>query len=161
MKCTLVRLEQLSGNEATVYSVLLDDEQKNLYQVFLEENLISFRSEVIDINGRLKTIGQLGAREGFFKLKEGVPGDGVCALYDEDESNLRLYYIRYGNDIVILGGGGEKPKEISALQESPKLTTENDTMRKLSKAIQEKIKEREIKFSADRLSFEGELEFEI
>tara|TARA_R110000868_G_scaffold123126_3_gene326275 strand:- start:1198 stop:1683 length:486 start_codon:yes stop_codon:yes gene_type:complete len=161
MKCTLVRLEQLSGNEATVYSVLLDDEQKNLYQVFLEENLISFRSEVIDINGRLKTIGQLGAREGFFKLKEGVPGDGVCALYDEDESNLRLYCIRYGNDIVILGGGGEKPKEISALQESPKLTTENDTMRKLSKAIQEKIKEREIKFSADRLSFEGELEFEI
>ena len=144
-----------------MYSVVLDDEQKNLYQVFLEENLISFRSEVIDVNGRLKIIGQLGAREGYFKLNEGVPGDGVCALYDEDESNLRLYWIRYGNDIVILGGGGEKPKEISALQESPKLTTENDTMRKLSKAIQEKIKEREIKFSADRLNFEGNLEFEI
>lgn len=161
MKCKLVKLEQLSGNEATLYSVLLENEHKTLYQVFLEENLISFKSEVIEMNGRLKAIGKIGAREGFFKLKEGVPGDGVCALYDEDESNLRLYCIRYGNDIVVLGGGGQKPKDIRALQESPKLKKENYVMRSLSKAIQEKIRDKEIKFSSDRLSFEGELEFVI
>ena len=54
-------------------------------------------------------------------MDEGIPGDGVCALFDLPNSNLRLYCIRYGNSIIILGGGGQKPKTISAFQENEKL----------------------------------------
>lgn len=58
---------------------------------------------------RLKIIGtKTGAREQFFKLHEGNPGDGVCALFDLPDKNLRLYCIRYNTQIIILGGGWNK-----------------------------------------------------
>ncbi len=37
-------------------------------------------------------------------------------------SNLRLYCIRLGSAVVILGGGGHKPKTIRTLQDDTKLT---------------------------------------
>ncbi|MBK6979124.1 MAG: hypothetical protein IPH28_20170 [Cytophagaceae bacterium] len=60
-------------------------------------------------------------------------GDGVCALYDDPDRNLRLYCIRYGKQIVVLGGGGHKPKTIRALQEDEKLKQENYLIRNISK----------------------------
>ena len=60
------------------------------------------------------------------------PGDQVCALYDEDEKKLRLYCIRLGAQILILGGGGHKPSDTRALQETPKLEIENEFVRKIS-----------------------------
>jgi len=126
MKCKIIKLDQLSGNKTSVYSVYIDDAKKTLFERFLEENLISFKSELIDIVKRLKTIGnKTGAREIYFKLNEGIPGDGVCALYDEAESRLRLYCIRYGSSMIIIGGGGEKPKDIRAFQDNDKLKNEN------------------------------------
>jgi hypothetical protein len=108
--------------------------------------------------GRLKTIGkETGAKQHFFKEKEGELGDGVCALYDEPQKDLRLYCIRYGKGLVVLGSGGYKSKDIKALQEDKKLTEENYFLRWLSKAITEKMKEREIGLTDDLLDFEGEL----
>jgi len=57
---------------------------------------------------RLKIIGnETGARESFFKTKEGIPGDGVCTLYDTPDKKLRLYCIRYGKQLIIIGAGGQ------------------------------------------------------
>ncbi len=113
MKYKLLKLNKLSGNKASIYSVYLEKEGKMLFDLFLEENKISFKSELKDIVSRLSVIGhKTGARENFFKLNEGNPGDGVCALYDRPGSNLRLYCIRYGALIIVLGGGGHKPKTI-------------------------------------------------
>lgn len=95
----------------------------------------------------------------FFKEKEGGPGDGVCALYDE-ESKLRLYCIKYGTQLVVVGGGGPKPKTVRAFQEDEKLKEENYLLREISKQITEKIKTREIWFSKDFLDFIGSLEFD-
>ena len=61
------------------------------------------------------------AREGYFKLHEGKPGDGIVALYDRPDSRLRLYCIRYGSVTLIVGGGGAKPKSVRAWQEVPEL----------------------------------------
>lgn len=160
MKYKLVKLTDLSGNEASVYSIYLEEEGRTLYDRFLIENLNSFKSEIIDINQRLKTIGNdVGARHNFFKHHEGVPGDGVCALYDNPDKILRLYCIRYGSVCVVLGGGGEKPQTIRRLQESSKLSEENNLMKKISKDIQQKMKEGEIRFSNDGIDFEGDLTF--
>ena len=136
MKFEIVELEDISGPKTVVYSVLVNDDQETLFERFVRENHGQYKIEVDDILNRLAQISsKYGAREHFFKLNEGVPGDGVCALYDNPDSNLRLYCIRYGTTIVILGGGGYKPKTIRAFQEDEKLTQENSILREISKRI--------------------------
>ena len=161
MKYKIVQLSQFNGNKAGIYSVYLSDEQKTLFECFLRENIITFKSEIIDINKRINAINKkTGARDIFFKLDEGIPGDGVCALYDDPEHNLRLYCIRYGNSLVILGGGGYKPKSIRKLQDDPKLKEENYFLREISSLITERIKSGEICFSEDGTELIGNLEFD-
>ncbi|MEQ9231474.1 MAG: hypothetical protein RIF46_12395, partial [Cyclobacteriaceae bacterium] len=115
MKCRLVKMTQFSGNKANIYGVIKENDTQTLFDHFVIENKTSFLSELKDITSRLQTIGhKVGAQEYFFKPNEGKLGDGVCALYDKPESNLRLYCIRYGNDLIIVGGGGPKSKKIRA-----------------------------------------------
>ncbi|MBI9036301.1 MAG: hypothetical protein JEZ03_17710 [Bacteroidales bacterium] len=124
----------------------------------MEENKDSFKSELKDILTRLNTIGKItGAREHFFKLKEGSPGDGICALYDKPGSKLRLYCIRYGTSLIVLGGGGPKSKNIRALQEDKKLNRENQILKEISQLINNKTQMKEIRFSSDYMEFEGDL----
>ena len=160
MRYRLVKINKLSGYEASLYSIYLEDEQRTLFERFLEENNNLFKSELKNILARLNTIGHYtGASEQFFKLREGKPGDGVCALFDIPKSNLRLYCIRYGSLVVILGGGGFKPKSIRALQEDQKLEEENSLMRQISRDIRKRMDDKEISFSDDDMDFEGDLNF--
>lgn len=162
MEYTIDIVSNLSGEACGIYTLCEKGEQKSLFNLFLEQNFIAYKSEIIDIVKRLSTIGhKTGAREQYFKLDEGKPGDGICALYDEDESKLRLYCIRFGRDIIILGGGGEKPKNIRAFQENEKLTKENYLLREASRILSEKIESKEIKFSSDGIRFEGDLVLNI
>lgn len=161
MDFKLIKIKELSGKETSIYTIVRYGDKKTLFETFLEENSITFKSEILDILTRLNTIANnTGAREGFFKTKEGKPGDGICALYDQPESNLRLYCIRFGHELIILGGGGPKPKNISALQEDEKLTLENYQLREIAQQIMKAIKGRDIRFSSDFLDFEGDLNFE-
>ena len=158
MKLKLVKLGQFSGNKATIYGIWLDEFQKTSFDTFLFENKNVFLSELKDIISRLKSIGSAtGAREQFFKINEGIPGDGVCALYDSPGKKLRLYCIRYGNLTIIVGGGG--PKKVKTLQQNSKLSDENYLLRELSKRITERMKNGEIWFINDDMDFDGNLEF--
>jgi hypothetical protein len=159
MRIRLVKLNQLSGEHASIYSVILEDDQISLFDNFIYENNNSFISELNDIILRLKTIGcKTGARDHYFKLFEGKPGDGVCALYDKPNSNLRLYCIRYGVTLIVLGGGGYKAKTIKSLQDDPKLKKENLIMKEISKLIDEKKSQGIISFSDDYYDFIGTLD---
>lgn len=161
MKFEIVKLNKFNGNKCGVYSIFVDDEQKTLFDRFLGENKILFKHEIQNILERLRTINSVtGAREKFFKLNEGNPSDGICALFDIPDSNLRLYCIRFGNSLIILGGGGEKQKSVKALQEVDKLREENYLLREISAQIANLIKEKEITFSDDGTEITGELEFE-
>lgn len=147
MKFKIVQLSQFSGNKAGIYSIYLQNEQKTLFECFCSENFVSFKSEIINIVSSLKTINnKTGAKEQLFIINEGNLGDGICALYDTPESNLRLYCIKFGSSLLILGNGGHKPKNIRALQEDEKLKEENYLLREISKRITERIKQREIQF---------------
>ncbi|MFZ2339836.1 MAG: hypothetical protein WAW07_08980 [Bacteroidales bacterium] len=158
MNYELVKLANLSGNEASVYSIWLDDYQTTSYDRFIKENINSFKSELSDINNRLYVIGsKTGAREEFFKPGEGNAGDGVCALYDSPQRKLRLYCIRYGTLIVIVGGGGEK--KVRKLQDNEKLKDENYLLRRISAEIMKRIKSKEIRYSENKMDFEGNLIF--
>jgi putative component of toxin-antitoxin plasmid stabilization module len=157
MKFRIVKLKQLSGEGASIYSVILDDDNETLFDKFINENKNSFLSELKDIFSRLKIIGnKTGARAQWFKEFEGKPGDGVCALYDDDKKKLRLYCVRYGSTLVILGGGGYK--NVRSLQDNPKLKTENEITRRISKTIQEAMNLGEIEFTSDYYDFKGNFE---
>lgn len=160
MKYKIVKIEKLSGKRASIYSVLMNNETSTLFDNFLTENSISFKSETKDIFKRLNSIGkEVGARDIFFKDFEGKPGDGVCALFDIPKSNLRLYCIKYGTQIVILGGGGFKSKSTKALQETKKLEKENYLLRTISSQITQRIKDKDIKFTESGHDFIGDLDF--
>ncbi len=163
MKCSLVKLDNLSGDEASIYTIYMSELKKTLFEVFLEENSSIFKSEIIDILYRLKVMGnETGARTQFFKLKEGELGDGVCALYDKPNKKLRLYCVHYGNGLLVLGGGGHKSKNITAFQDDEKLLKENYFLRNLVKEITTQMKDKELKINFDDINFfEGDLNFDL
>ncbi len=153
----LVELEDLSGEGATIYTLLVRELNKTLFEIFLDENEEQFATEIDDIYTRIEEIGDwAGARLNWFKTKEGRPGDGVCALYDDPDKALRLYCIRYGKCAIILGGGGPKPKDIRTLQENSKLTYENNIVKAVSREILLRIKNGELKWVDDGYSLESE-----
>jgi len=156
----LVELLQFSGEKTTIYSAILEGDEDTLLDQFILENQKDYPEEVSDILGRLKAIGNtVGARQEFFKEWEGKPGDGVCALYDRPDANLRLYCIRYGSCAIIIGGGGYKPKSIRALQEDKKLKDENSKVKKISEIITTAIKDKDIQWSHDGMELIGDLIF--
>lgn len=155
MNFTLIKRKQISGNKASVYSVRLDD-GTNLFDQFLSEHHNDYGKDVKDILQRIRTMAsKTGAQEHFFKTREGNPGDGVCALYDTPYKHLRLYCIRMGNAVIILGGGG--PKSTQTLQEDPKLKKENYLLRDISQYITENMNTRIVQFSDDELELIGEI----
>jgi len=158
MKFKLVKLKYLSGNKASIYTIYFENSHLTSLEIFINENYNIFLNEIKDIISRLKIIGtKTGAREQFFRLNEGKPGDGVVALFDKPRSALRLYCIRYGNLILIAGGGG--PKNVQKLQQNEKLKNENEFLRNLSAQITERICNNEIWFSEDNINFKGNLTF--
>jgi hypothetical protein len=158
VKYEIVELPEFSGRKATIYSVILGNDNVTLLDHFVQENAIKFKDEVDDIMNSLEEINNVtGVREKFFKLNEGKLGDGVCALHDLPNSNLRLYCIRYGNAAIILGGGGPKPPGVRAWQDNAKLKVEAETMIQVSKDIMERLKAGEIRWSNDGSKLLGNL----
>lgn len=106
MKFEIVELEEFSGGRAAIYTILEMGESSSLFDKFLETNQ-QYEEELKDI---LETIDLIGNKKGvvefLIKDKEASPGDGIIALYDNPDKNLRLYAIKFGSGILILGGGG-------------------------------------------------------
>lgn len=158
VKFEIVELSSLSGEGATIYTVKLDNDPASLFDKFILENGVAFKEDVKDIIGRLITIGKkVGAKENFFKHNEGKPGDQVCALYDTPDKHLRLYCIRLGRTIVILGSGG--PKNVPTWQDDAMLNKAASSMIYLSTAIQQKIVDGDIRWSKNKMELLGDLTF--
>jgi hypothetical protein len=162
MKFNIKPISQLSGNRCKIYSIQIDGDNDTLFEKFLEENDANFPTEVENIVTTLKLIGQkFGAKDQFFRpKKEGKLGDGVEALYDYPNANLRLYAIKYADGLLILGGGGQKPKNVKAFQEDPKLTKENYLLRKIAATLYKAILEKDLRWNNSGDNFEGQLHFD-
>lgn len=157
-KVELVELEEFRCGAGRVYSVAVDDADGTLYDRFLEENEQEYKEELVEIMTKLNTMSsRTGFTDTFFKLNEGRPGDGICAITDW-KGKLRLYCIRFGNILLVLGGGG--PKTTRKYQEDPKLLSENLLLRSVSDAMAEAIKEKDIRIEDDG-SLSGDLVIEF
>lgn len=151
-------MQQYSGSEAKVYSIIPMGEEETLFEKFVSEYKADFKNEVKDIAKTIYQIGHTtGARSSFFKQHEGKHGDFVCALFDVPEKNLRLYCIRFGMDVVILGGGGEKAGNIRAWQDDEKLSKEANLMIKYADDILQRIDNGDLYWSKDKTELQGNL----
>ncbi len=158
MTYQLVEIEDFTGKFSVVYSVLEEDEEDTVFDKFVDRYDNDYGDEIEDILETLDNIGhQFGAREQFFKLKEGKPGDQVCALFDNPDKYLRLYCIRFGTTAIIIGGGG--PKTTRTWQEDPNLSREAKRMIQVSADIFQRIKDKEIQWSLDGKELTGDLTF--
>ena len=112
MKLKLLKFDKLSNQETKIYSIIIDNDDKNLLEHSLDENDEAYQDELLEILTRIKSIfNKEGAREHLFKKTEG----NVEALYDESKRKLRLYCIHYGSVLSVLGGGGGDAKSVKAL----------------------------------------------
>ena len=158
MKFELVILPELSGPAATIYSVIPEGSTQTLFKQFVEHYGIEFREELKSILLTLRAIGnKTGARYQFFKHDEGKPGDGVCALYDDPKRKLRVYCIRFGNDLLILGAGGEKVTR--TWQQDSILSAAAEQMIAVSKQLMRRIEEERPNYYRGGKHFEGDLTF--
>ena len=160
MNYEIVQLDEFKGKKATIYSVLPEGEDLTLFDQFVDDYNTEYPDEVLNI---LELVSEMnyryGVRENLIKTKEGKPGDGVIALYDNPDKKLRLYGIRMGAAILILGDGGEKNKNIHAWQEDKTLSIAAELMIEISNQISQRIKDKEIIFSEDYNELLGDLNF--
>ena len=148
MKISLIKLDQFSGRRTNFYTVMVDDDDKSLFQHFVEANLVSNGEEVRNLLMRIKAMGNVtGAREEFFKLREGKADDAVAALYDIPSKRLRLYCLRYGSCTVILGDGG--PKTTRTYNEDENLDSKVQLLQRISKLLDNSIRNREVRINED------------
>lgn len=165
MNFALVEIDELSGSKLKVYSIITEDDEEagcTLYDRFIEENIDKFKEEVEDITNRIELMANYtGLRDDFIKPGEGNLGDGIHALYDKPESNLRLYFIRYGNVAIVLGGGGHKPKATRRLQETTQLKDANYLLRKISAALTEAVRNGSLSISNESLESETAFNYTI
>ena len=110
MDYTFIQVRE-AGNitGCNIYAIVLKDSTISLFQNFIESHKPTYTEELREISTTISGYVRYGAREHFFiKKNEGKFGDGICAIFDEKETRLRLYCIRYSDNILILGGGGVK-----------------------------------------------------
>ena len=156
----IVLLEDFNGTKASVYSVLPKGEELTLFEQFLEEYESEFQEEIWSIVDLIADINaKYGVRENLIKDKEGSPGDGLIALFDNPDKHLRLYALKYGSGIIILGGGGEKPKHVRAHQDDEKLTKEINKLKEIGKEIYQRILDKEIRYAPNEIELIGNLIF--
>ena len=162
MKFELREIPQLTGRRCKIYSILVEGDEKTLFDQFADENKIHFPDEIDDIYASLTAIANyFGARDSYFRpKKEGKSGDGVEALFDRPNARLRVYSIKYGNVLLVLGGGGYKSKDIRAFQEDPKLMRENYLIRKIAAILYKAIKEKDLRWNKRGDNFEGQFYFD-
>ncbi|MCF2443660.1 hypothetical protein L0657_06805 [Dyadobacter sp. CY345] len=158
MQYELVK-SKLSGDAATIYSIKLEGEKVTQFEKFLSKYYSDYKTEINSIVSRLKVIGNdTGLRLGFYKENEGALLDGVCALFDSPNKELRVYFLKNGKDNIILGGGGPKSKAIRAYQEDEILDKEANIIKQLSKDLTQRIKAGDI-FYLSNGEFGGRLNF--
>ena len=155
----IVEIEGLSGPECKIYSIAYDDKgEYTLFDDFLDRMEKDFPDDVDEIWSKLEFMGKEGgARIQFFRENEGVPGDGVVALLKEHDFPIRLYAIRYGTILLIIGSGGYK--DVEAWQDDDVLSHHATEMIRISRLITERIKDKEITICPDG-SLKGDLHFE-
>ena len=141
MQFELIQMEDLSGDAAKIYSVILEGDSLSLLEHFVLDNP-EYVMDIRTILDKIRFMGQAnGCKAHFFKDKEGRPGDGMVALRYKQ---MRLYCLRYDNACVFIGPGGYKPPGIAAYQEDEALNQAAQLMKRICASINKAIVEKDL-----------------
>ena len=132
-------------DEVEIYTIRIDEksdtETHEFIMMFKESVNSNIKDDFARIFQTLKNISVNGAEENMFR-PEGSINDRVCALplitariSRKSGGTLRLYCIRISNELLILGGGGEK--STPTYQEDPILNEKVQTLQKIDKVLSE------------------------
>lgn len=143
-----------SGRICNLYTIQIQNEPENEFEKFLNDPEIKSSEDFLPLLAHIENISnELGAREHYFKKKESKYLDNVEAL---PRGEIRLYCMRFGNAILILGSGGIKRTRTT--QEDHKLSRSIDVLAYADKKIYERILSKEIQAIGNVLI--GDLNFE-
>lgn len=142
----ITEIEELSGQEAHIYSVTLTGEENTLLEQFFDENS-AYEAELNAILEKLQVMAEdTGCLRQYFKHYEGRAGDGVAVL---KAGQLRLYCLYFDRTAVFFGSGGYKSPEIHAYQEDPELNKKAEQMKSIAECINRAIRDRDIVIEED------------
>lgn len=148
MNFEIEEIEELSGDAASIYTVIIEGEETSLLEQFFDENA-EYETELNEIMNKLYVMGQqTGCSWDFFKHNEGSPGDGVAAL---KAGRLRLYCLYVDSTIVCFGSGGYKSPEIRAYQQDAELKKKVEQMKAIAKRINKAIVDKDIEIKDGKL----------
>jgi len=170
MQIELKKLYELSIGITSFYSYACDDSEVTVYMNLLNTyaGLSKYREYKIKMEAVHKQFMSMsifkGARDHFFEPHDPLPENGVCYLNLRHWPDLRLYCIRYNDNLVIVGGGdviihGEGASEVKL-----SLSREEKMMKQIAEVLKEKINETEISVILNQMGgmdFVGDLKFEI
>lgn len=147
MEFEIREIENLSGEQAHVYSVVLEGESNSLLEQFFIENA-KYKKEIKTILHKIYSMTHYdGCKRQFFKEGEGKWGDGVVAL--NHTGTLRLYGIYFNRSVIIFGSGGHKPPSARTYQDHPPLNKKAKLMIAIAKEINKSIHNRELIINND------------
>ncbi len=155
MRFDITEIEELSGDKASIYSVVIDGQDETLLEQFFNDNE-EYKEELKIILNKIKTMANItGCRKCYFKDGEGNLADGVVVLKGR---KLRLYGIYFNNTVVLFGSGGYK--NVRAYQDDPSLNYKAEQVKQIAKKINDAILDGTIKIGNGEINDEDREDYE-
>jgi len=132
-------IKYLEGKKTNIYAVCLDDSTACEFDKFLNSCPEEFNEEIewlVDTIVNIKD--NIGIRDGFFK-DQGIESIHRFINHKDKKASIRVFCLKWGNSVIILGGGAIKDFTISdnAWQGHPELSPIVRRLAKIDKYISE------------------------
>jgi hypothetical protein len=123
--------------------VVVDDSPYTLYEQFVADNDPPFGTELMNFDDRLRAIGNdTGIISEFFKTGLGRRDQHICQFYDRPKAKMRLFFIEeMSRNMIIVGGGGLKPKNLRATEDDSELNTQRELLMKIEDILRKAEKD--------------------
>lgn len=143
MKFSVEEINEIKGNKAHLYTIRLVGSDSTLLDDFINENAEYIDDLNLLLSKMRVMVERTGCPDNLFKVNEGIPGDGVVALYS---NRLRLYCLRHGNVALFIGSGGYKPHSDTnnSYQAFPVLNEKAKQMKEIAKIINKAIIDKDV-----------------
>ena len=117
----LVRIKV--GRKAKIYSIRYDGEENHEFHKFVTNPEVRNHPDYQALRKKIKELyDKRGLLQQYFRPEdERYIHPEICRI-DYGTGKLRLYCIRWNDNLLILGSGGVKPDDIRFWQESPELS---------------------------------------
>ncbi|CAG5072556.1 hypothetical protein DYBT9623_04193 [Dyadobacter sp. CECT 9623] len=150
-----IHIEKYSKNKKlSIYTVRYDDCVENQTDRFLDKYLrLGFEEDIMMIKSWLRNLENRGAKEHYLRHEKRANAGPIRF------SKLRIYCIRCHENLIILDGGGEKKGQKT--QDGAETNAAMELMNAVDIAFVEKIKDRDIVYSFDKMDLSGELFVDI